>query len=34
MYYSHESRPPGVRKVADTFADWLNHHCVDDILGV
>lgn len=31
VYYSHESRPPGVRVVAANFADWLNRHCLDEM---
>lgn len=31
VYYSHESRPPGVRTISASFADWLNDHCLDEM---
>lgn len=31
VYYSHESRPPRVRRVAVSFEQWLTEHCVDDM---
>lgn len=31
MYYSHETRPPFVEKVADSFEEWLNHRCIDQM---
>jgi len=33
MYYSHESRPPTVRRLAGSFSEWLNHRCVDDMVA-
>lgn len=31
FYYSHESRPPTVTKIADSFEDWLNQSCIDEM---
>ena len=31
VYYSHETRPPYIEKLADTFSEWLTHRCVDDM---
>lgn len=30
-YYSHESIPATVAKVADSFSEWLNDSCIDDM---
>ncbi len=32
VYYSHEA-PAAIRRVAGSFAEWLEHHCVDDLTG-
>ena len=29
-YYSHESNPPSVTKVANTFSEWLENRCIQD----
>lgn len=31
VYYSHETRPPTVTKLADSFAEWLNECCIDQM---
>ncbi len=30
-YYSHESRPPTVEKLANSFSEWLENYCIDGI---
>ena len=31
MYYSHETRPPFVVKVANSFQEWLDAKCIDEM---
>jgi len=31
MYYSHESHPPTIERLANSFTEWLNTSCIDDI---
>ena len=31
MYYSHDDRPPSVTKIADSFEEFLNEYCIDNI---
>lgn len=31
VYYDYNSTPPTVRTVADSFVDWLNKHCIDNL---
>ena len=33
MYYSHETCPPFVEKLADSFHEWLNNKCLDQMRG-
>ena len=31
VYYSHDTRPPTVTKLADSFEEWLNDYCIDQM---
>ena len=31
FYYSHESSPASVTKMSDSFGDWLENHCIQDM---
>jgi hypothetical protein len=33
VYYDYMGQPPSVRKVSDSFSEWLNKHCLEDIDG-
>jgi hypothetical protein len=32
MYYSHETRPPFVERVAGSFREWFNTQCVQQVM--
>jgi len=33
VYYDYRGRPPTVRRIAESFLDWVSEHCIDDIDG-
>lgn len=32
VHYDHEERPPTLTKVVDSFLEWLNDCCIDQMI--